>query len=193
MVALVFATPFVKAQKAKVIISQPECNILYKDYDNKIIVTSGLGKITNLQALGATIFPQSINGEKGFVVRPSGIHSCNLVATIKDDNGIEFKDTSVFIVRQFPSPIITTSTVSKASGARINVALPPDSFMAGIDFEVKGMELLAIKDGAIDGNIIKPTQLAKLKIGETFGIIVFAKNNYSGQMITIHGSLKVTN
>jgi hypothetical protein len=194
IMSLLFIAPIVHAQNTKIesIISQPEYRVLYRNYDNKIIVMSSSGKVINVKAEGANIRSQKIDGENGLIIRPGGTNQCILVATIKDEKGIEHLDTTNFIVRPFPSPIITTNFISKSNGVKINVSMPTDSFMAGIDFEVKAIELLAIKDGAIDGNTIKESFLTSLKVGETIGIIVIAKNNYTGQMMTINGSLEVS-
>lgn len=190
----IFVAPILYAQDTKIqsIISQPEYRVLYRNYDNKVIVTSGSGKVTGVQAEGANLTPQKINGENGFIIRPIGTNYSKIITTIRDENNKEHRDTTIFKVRPFPSPIITTSAISKSAGAKINVSLPTDSFLGGIDFEVKAIELLAIRDGAIDGNIIKESLLTSVKVGETIGIIVFAKNNYTGQMMTINGSLVVT-
>lgn len=179
-------------KKIQAIISQPEYNVLYKNYDNKVIVKSSSGQVIKVQAEGAKVSSQLINGENGFLIRPSWSNTCKLISTIRDDKGLEHKDTSVFIVRPFPSPIITTTTISKSSGAKINVSLPSDSFLAGIDYDVKAIEVLGVMNGAMDGNVIKASLLTSVKVGETIGIIVFAKNNYTGQMMTINGSLEVS-
>jgi hypothetical protein len=180
-------------KEAFVVVGQPEySNIVYKNYDNKILIASSKGYITDVQAKNATIRPQIINGKKGYVLRPSANNACFIVAKISNEKGINIGlDTINFVVRVFPKPMITNISCSKSSGGRINVALPPDCPIGGVNYEVLSIEVLGVDKGYCEGNYIPAEKLTNIELGKMIGIVVSAKNSVTGENIIINGSLKV--
>jgi hypothetical protein len=181
--------------EAFVVVGHPEySNIVFRNYDNKIFIASSKGYITDVQTKNATIRPQMINGKKGYILRPSAITDCFIVAKISDEKGINIGiDTINFIVRPFPKPMITNISCSKSSGGRINVALPTDCPLGGVNYDVLSIEVLGLDNGYCEGNYIPAEKLTNIEQGKMIGIVVSAKNSVTGENIIINGSLKVEN
>jgi hypothetical protein len=176
-------------------LEMPEYMVLYRGYDNKIIPAAS-GVVTydiNVSGCGKT--QTTINGKKAYILKPgAGVKTVGVTLTGKDAKGKPLSfGTWNYVVKPFPKPEIKTTSVSKGSGARIQVGLPADSPLKNPAFQVVAVEVLGVDNGQCSGPSIPGSVVAKLKAGKSIGINVTVKNPLTNSIDIIPGSLKVTN
>jgi hypothetical protein len=182
----------VNQKESHVVIAQPEYNVLYRNYENKLIFASHNGQLKDVKAVGANMTEEIIDGKMGYIVIPeAGSRMCSFITTVLDKDGITHVDTSNYTVRSFPQPHITNELISKTGGGRIHVALSPDSPLNGIEYEVIAIDVFAVDGGYCSGDVIPPAFLASFRSGDRVGFMVTAKNLYTGALMVISGSVRV--
>lgn len=179
-------------KETHVVIALPEYNVLYRNYENKLIFASQNGQLKDIKAIGATMTKEIIDGKMGYIVIPeAGNRMCLFITTVMDETGEMYVDTSYYSVKQFPKPQITSNIISKTGGSRIHVSLSPDSPLSGINYKVTAIEVLGEDGGFCEGDFIPPTMLVSKRIGEHVAVITMVKNLNNGEMLTVTGSLLV--
>jgi hypothetical protein len=176
-------------------LEMPEYMVLYRGYDNKIIPAASGVVSYDINVAGCGKTPTTINGKKAYILKPGpGVKIVNVTLTGKDAKGkpLNFGKWD-YIVKPFPKPEIKTTSVSKGSGAKIQVGLPADSPLKNPAFQVVAVEVLGVDNGVCSGQNIPGSVVAKLKAGKSIGINVTVKNPLTGSTEIIPGSLKVTN
>jgi gliding motility-associated protein GldM len=171
-------------------LEMPEFNILYRGYGNKIIASASGVVSTNISAPGCSVTPTTINGRKGFAVKPGpGARDVNISLTGKDAKGktVSFGSTK-YSVKSFPKPALTTRSISKGGG-RVQVALENSPINA--TFTIKTISVGDDYSGA--GSIVPSSALAKTKVGKNVSVVVSAVNSLTGEIVDVTGALKVTN
>jgi hypothetical protein len=155
-------------------ISQPEMQIVYRGYDNKIIPNIPCGQQLDLIVEGATVQKASWTDSQGqtqvgYNLRVNGTAS-NVVVKM---NGLDEKgnivSTSIqtFYVKAFPATQLQNDKISKTSGMRASVGLGPDCPFTGVSFEVIGGSLTTeTEELKFTGSVIPASYLAKMKIGK---------------------------
>jgi hypothetical protein len=174
-------------------LEMPEFNILYRGYGNKIVASASGVVSSDINVSGGSKAASTINGRKCFIVKPNqGTQKVTISLTGKDSKGksVSFGSTT-YTVKAFPKPVVTNSTCSKSGGAKIKVALPPESPIGGINFKVLSVEVLNGDDGFCPGDVIPAAKVAKIRPGKSIGIIVSAQNLTTGEKVSIDGNLKV--
>lgn len=171
-------------------LEMPEFNILYRGYGNKIIASASGVISTSISAPGCTVTPTTINGRKGFAVKPGpGTKSVVISLSGKDAKGksVSFGSTT-YSVKSFPKPVITTRSISKGGG-RIQVALENSPINA--TFKIKSIAVGDDFSGSSD--VVPASALAKSKVGKNVSVVVTAINSLTNESVDITGALKVTN
>ena len=160
----------------------PEYNILYAKYNN-LVVPSAPG-VTDLRVSpsnGSTTF----NGKKAFIVNPSGGQSISLSLSGKDSKGKTVPFGSwTYKVKPLPPPVITTPSISK-SGGRIDVA---SSGILNVTYTVLNV---TCEEVTAQGNRVPANAVAKIRSGKSVAVIVKTRNNSTGEIKSIQGSVKV--
>ena len=176
-------------------ISLPELNVLYTDWDNKVVAVASGVLSTNISAPGAQVVPSTINGQKGFIVRVTpSLREVNISLSGKDAKGksISFGSTK-YKVKPFPKPRLTIDQISKSSNTRMRVSLGPDSPLGDIEFDVTGGAITVGPDRmTFSGPLVPSTLLAKAKVGRDVAVFIQCKRKGSTKPITFKGSLEVT-
>ena len=167
-------------------LEMPEFNILYKGYNNKIIgVGSGVVSYT-LNGKTATM----VGGRPQFIINPStlGKTTLTLMGTTKDGQAVKLA-SNTYDVKLMPRPTVKTKSISKTSGAKISVELLGSPINIG--FTILGGEVLAGDGVAFTGDIAPGGTVKAVKSGKSVGVIVRIKNNLTGEVFNVDGSLKV--
>jgi hypothetical protein len=177
-------------------ISLPELNVLYTDWDNKVVaVASGVLSTSITASGGAKVTPSTINGQKGFIVRvPATSREVNISLSGKDAKGksVSF-GSSKYKVKPFPKPRLTIDQISKSSNTRMRVSLGPDSPLGDIEFEVTGGAITIGPDRTnFNGPLVPSSLLAKAKVGRDVTVSIDCKRKGSSKPIRIKGALEVT-
>lgn len=169
---LVACNTIVNAQTAN--ISQPEMQIVYRGYDNKIIPNIPCGQQLDLIVEGGTLQKASWTdaqgqSQVGYNLRVNGM-ARNVVVKM---NGLDEKgnvvSTSIqtFHVKAFPAAQLQNDRISKTSGMRASVGLGPDCPFTGVSFEVIGGSLLTENEElTFSGSVIPASYIAKVKTGK---------------------------
>ncbi len=155
-------------------ITQPEMQILYRGYDNKIIPNIPCGQTLDLIIEGASAQKTTwtdMHGQTqvGFNLRVNGTVR-NVVVKM---NGLDEKgniaSTSIqtFHVKAFPAAQLQNDRISKSSGMRASVGLGPDCPFTGVSFEVVGGTIaIGDEEYCFSGAVIPAASLQKVKIGK---------------------------
>ena len=167
----------------------PEFNILYVGYNN-FIVPSGCLNPT-IEATGCEVSRVTKNGRSGFNVRPNARGPISIRISGKDANGnaVSFGPFQ-YLARSFPSPVIRTNTINKATGGKIQVGMP-DSSPINATFTVLNGEILGVDGGAFSGDRVTADKLKTFKKGSRVGISLTVKNNLTGMKSNIDGSILI--
>lgn len=187
---LIFSFNFIKAQ-VSVVVQQPELRILYRDYNNLIIPSAEGAEDNRISAVGAIITPTTYNGKKGFFVKPQ-TKTVSLIHEAKINGNWQRFDTVLYKVKKFPSPLIWNESISKTTGTIMNCGYSNDVPIIH-NFEILGLTLNIGEGVAIDGNVIHPELLKKIKPGKMIGGTASVKNITTGSENQITFSLKITN
>ena len=173
----------------------PEYNTLYQSYDNKVFLSSNIGKVVNPTCSYAEINEVILLDTKCYLIRPGySSRKIRVNFDIVDSKGkIIGRDSVNFSVKSFPSPMVLTTSVSKSSGAKVNAGLSPDSPLNLGEYNVSSVEVTGVDNGFVAGNIISPELISRFKVGDSVSIAAVVKNPVSGQTETISGFLKITN
>ena len=164
----------------------PEFNILYKGYNNKIIgVGSGVISYT-LNGKSATM----VGGRPQFIINPSslGQTTLTLMGTTKDGQSVKLA-SNTYDVKLMPRPSVKSKSISKSSGAKILVELLGSPINIG--FTVLGGEVLVGDGFPFRGDFAPAAAVKSMKSGKSVGVIVQVKNNLTGEVYNVDGSLKV--
>ena len=155
-------------------ISIPAYNVLYTNWDNFVVPVATGVVSTNISARGASANPTTKNGQKGYVVRPSGgSGNVTLVLSGKDSKGNSKSFGSFsYVVKAFPRPKLNQESVSKSGNTRLRVSLGPESILGDVTFTVKSYILTIGNDEPIrvQGDIIGSAQLGKARPGRDVSI-----------------------
>jgi hypothetical protein len=155
-------------------ISQPEMQIVYRGYDNKIIPNIPCGQQLDLIVEGATVQQASWTDgqgqtQVGYNLRVNAT-ARNVVVKM---NGLDEKgnilSTSIqtFHVKAFPAAQLQNDRISKSSGMRASVGLGPDCPFTGVSFEVLGGSLITENEElTFSGSVIPASYLTKVKTGK---------------------------
>lgn len=171
-------------------LEMPEFNILYRGYKNIIIPAASGAASPNISAAGCQQGATTYKGKKGFWVKPNnGVKSVSISLSGKDENkkSVNFGSWT-YIVKSFPKPVVTNTTISKTSGARIIVAMPSESPIQGINFQVMSVD---IGEQSFSGAVIPGTAVAKIRVGKSLGVNAVWKNLTTGEIGSTPGFLKV--
>jgi hypothetical protein len=172
-------------------IQQPEFNVLYANYDNIIIPTAEGYKNVLISAPGCAVTPTTYNGKKGYKVKPgSGMRTVTIVSSGKDAQGknVSF-GTNEYKVKLFPKPRVYNESISKSSGAKIEVGLGLDCPL-NIDFEVTKIE---INNQLINGSVVSADIIKDMEVGKLTAIFITVMNTRTKQMDQISGSIQISN
>lgn len=185
-----FCFNFINAQ-VSVIVQQPEVRVLYQNYDNLIIPSAEGAEDNRISAVGAIITPTTYKGKKGFIVKPK-TKSVSLIHEAKINGNWQRFDTVLYKVKKFPSPTILNEFISKTTGAILKVGYSEDVPIIH-NFEVLNLVLNIGEGVSINGSVIHPELLKKVKPGKMIGGIASVKNITTGIETQISFSLRVTN
>ena len=187
---LIFSINFLKAQ-VSVVVEQPELRILYRDYNNLIIPVAEGAEDNRILALGAIITPTTFKGKKGFFVKPQ-TKTVSLIHEAKINGIWQQFDTVFYKVKRYPSPVLLNESISKTSGAIMGVGYSTDVPIIH-NFEVLGLTLNIGEGVSVDGNVIHPELMKKIKPGKMIGGTASIKNITTGSEAQITFSLRVKN
>ncbi len=186
---LPYATSVTIAPKAGSL-EMPEFNILYRGYKNIIIPAAGGVASPSISASGCQQGATTFKGKKGYWVKPNnGVKTVSISLSGKDENKKTVNFGSwTYTVKSFPKPVVTNSTISKSSGARINVAMPSESPIQNINFLVMSVD---VGEQNFSGAVVPGSAVAKIRPGKSLGISAVWKNLTTGEIGSTPGFLKV--
>jgi hypothetical protein len=171
----------------------PEMNILYRGFDNVFKVAANWPdgmKEYRIEATDATVKTIIRNNQIMHTINPKGKTS-EVKVIYKNFEGIEQEfGPWIYAVKMLPKPQVTISSISKSKGGIIQVAMPEDFFIGGINFQVNKLEVNG--NTIIEGNVISPDVLKKIKLGKTIPLIVNAMNLATDEEVVINGFIELT-
>jgi hypothetical protein len=171
-------------------LEMPEFNILYRGYKNIIIPAAGGVASPSISASGCQQGATTYKGKKGYWVKPNnGVKTVSISLSGKDENKktVNFGSWS-YTVKSFPKPIVTNSTISKSSGARIIVSMPSESPIQGINFQVVSVD---VGEQTFSSAVIPGSAVSKIRPGKSLGINAVWRNLTTGEVGSTPGFLKV--
>lgn len=170
----------------------PETQFLYRGYDNVFKLAANWPdgvKEYRIEATDATVKNITQNNQILHTINPKGKTS-EVRVIYKDIDGFEQEfGPWVYRVRVMPKPLVSTDHISKSMGGRIRVILPPDFMIGGVDFQVNKIEVNG--NTSIDGDIISPELLKKIKVGKRISLIVTAINLTTEEEVVINSLIEV--
>ncbi len=192
---LIFINSWINIQsQVQKALAMPEYNILYQNYKNVIFPASKDGFVNTPIAENALVEEFEIEGRtKGFIIVPKKLGELVVIFPVANQTGkIIGTDSIEYFVRRVPTPIVSTSKISKSTGSIIHVGQSEDSPL-NISYNVISIEVLGVDNGVCFGPNIPGTVVSKLKVGKRIGINVTLKNGFTGGIEIIPGTLEVTN
>ena len=131
-----------------------------------------------------------VGGRPQFIINPSSLGSTTLtlMGTTKDGQSVKLA-SNTYDVKLMPRPSVKTTTISKSSGARIQVELLDSPI--NISFTVLRGEVLVGDGFPFTGDFAPAAAVKSMKSGKSVGVIVQVKNNLTGEVYNVDGSLKV--
>lgn len=175
----------------------PEYNFLYKSYPNKMIVNAGC--YDSIQVLkDEEIIREStfqVYGDtsiKGYIVNPSSIGLVHIIINGYEAGRIVSSDTTDYLVKTIPPPVVVSGEISKTSGVSLYVAVPSYVHLPDINYTIIG-GVLMLKDGLhfID-NIIPGNYVTSVNDGDKIPVVVRVRSNTTHDVEIIRGLLEVT-
>ena len=165
-------------------------NILYRDYENRIVIAGNWHKVGiseyRLEATDATVS----NYQGGHFVNPKGA-KCKISVIGKDMNGSEkIMGITTYIVKPFPTPEMTTKSISKSNGGSLNARFP-DSSPVNAYCEVENWEILGLKNAKGEGNQISAEVIKKAKVGKKYAITLNTTNLETFETNQINGIIQI--
>lgn len=180
------------SMRAQSLVSIPELQVLYTNYDNKIIILNA--EADSLILEGYTQEKITKQGNLKYVefnIRVSRGDSLwdenydyktgkfTLHGTFYKGGKVLNKEKWEFKIQDLPWPEIFTLNVSKTVGAKLIFASPCNCLL---DRSVSILGWVILGSSGEDGIIIPPTAVEKYKIGETITVIIDLKDNLSGMI-----------
>ncbi|MBM3916219.1 MAG: hypothetical protein FJ349_01240 [Sphingomonadales bacterium] len=171
-------------------ISQPEMQILYRGYDNKIIPNVPCGQQLELSVEGASYQKISWTDAQGQTQIGYNLRVKEAARTVVVKvNGLDEKgdtlsrSTQVFHVKAFPAAQLYNDRISKTSGMKASIGLGPDCPFTGVSFEVIGGSLsLGNEEFNFSGPVIPASYLNKVKPGDKVVVTVSYRRKDSAEM-----------
>lgn len=171
----------------------PEMNILYRGFDNVFKVAANWPdgmKEYRIEATDATVKTIIRKNQIMHTINPKGKTS-EVKVIYKNIEGIEQEfGPWVYAVKMLPKPQVTNTSISKSKGGIIQVAMPEDFFIGGINFQVNKLEIYG--SVTIEGNRISPDVLKKIKLGKNIPVSVTAINLATDEEVIINGFIELT-
>ena len=150
----------------------PECNILYKNYDN-IVVPAAPG-VTDLSISGGR--KTTYEGKTAFLVKPTAPGKQILTLTGKGSDGKSVNIGSwTYKVKDMPPAVVTTKSISKAGG-RVSVAMAGG--VLNVTYTIQGGKC---EDTQFTGSMIPAIAVAKIRAGKEAKVILNVVNNKTGK------------
>ena len=164
-----------------------DLNVLYINYSNKIIPS--VSGVDSYSVSGASKGPM-VDGRQSYIVNPSSVGNTTITLTGTKGGKKVLSYSKVYKCRRFPQPIVMNTDISKAIGARLEVALIDAPIAAG--FTIQKVIVHADEDYTFSGGTIPKSAVAKIRPGKYVSVEVYVKNNVTGVGgIRIDKSLKV--
>jgi hypothetical protein len=119
-------------------------HILYRGYENIILIGSMDQKYDSLSVEGATIKATNINGKKAYIIKPGQTKQCTLYALHYTSKDVDTIDTRTFVVRSLPNAELYwgpagTGEKIHPSYNRLFAKYPPEVAL-NIQFEVQSWQ-----------------------------------------------------
>jgi hypothetical protein len=150
----------------------PECNILYKNYDN-IVVPAAPG-VTDLSIAGGR--KTTYQGKTAFLIKPLAPGNKVLTLTGKGSDGKSVNIGSwTYKVKDMPPAVVTTKSISKAGG-RVSVAMAGG--VLNVTYTIQGGKC---EDTQFSGSMIPAIAVAKVRSGKEAKVILNVINNKTGK------------
>jgi hypothetical protein len=181
----------------KIVVSQPEYRVLYRNYDNKIECLSNESDsiyIATKNPSDAQILfvKDGFSSESYFIVRPL-IQNSLILDFHTITNGVDnIVESEEFSVKLFPNPELQNSFLSKSNVNEIEVAYPM-FFPIKAEFIVLGGRVI-IKDTEYlyTGNRVPGSLLSKVKSGSNVLLEVTIKRKGQASPTMIKSVISVT-
>ncbi len=181
-------------------ITLPEMQVLYRNYQNKIIPNVPCGQTLDLVIEGATAQKVSWTDQFGQIQEGYNLMVQANVRTVQiqinglDPNGNIISSTQqTFQVRAFPAASILNGKISKTTGMRVGVGFGPDCPFTGVAFEVIGGSIGANNENTFfNGDVIPASAVSKTKVGQNVVIEVSYKRTGSSEINVAFAVLEVT-
>lgn len=178
-------------------IALPEVSVFYTDWPNKVTYSASGVLSTSVSCRGCSKSLKnkswkdadgvSFKGDWLYVNR--GTRTVTVTLQGKDNNGtnVKFGDYK-YPVKKFPRPELKTKSISKGRGGFLDVGLGDAFNFKGIKYKVTGGEILG---KGFSGDRIKATNLAKARVGQKIGVVLFTKRTDTGKKDIIDGVIEI--
>ena len=178
-------------------IALPEVSVFYTDWPNKVTYSASGVVSTSVSCRGCSKSLKnkswkdadgvSFKGDWLYVNR--GTRTVTVTLQGKDNNGtnVKFGDYK-YPVKKFPRPELKTKSISKGRGGFLDVGLGDAFNFKGIKYKVTGGEILG---KGFSGDRIKATNLAKARVGQKIGVVLFTKRTDTGKKDIIDGVIEI--
>ena len=171
------------------------CVLYSGGWDNKVVVGYTGMKSSSISVSGGTAVAANWNDANGnysgyFVRVAEGAKMVSITLTGKNAQGklVNF-GTYKYKVKPFPGCDLQATTISKSTGAIVNVGLGADSPFTGVALVVTGGTINGIP---FTGKVIEPKTVEDIKVGEEVDVEVFYTRNGVMVPAPAKGKLKVT-
>jgi hypothetical protein len=171
-----------------------EHDFLYQAYPNKLLIN--LGCFDSIQVKkDDVLLPKTmlnINGvdQAGYVVFTSFSQPVKIILSAYSKGFITSVDTTNYRIKPLPNAIIVSSSISKTTGARIQVSLPAHESLS-CSYTVLGGELFVKEGISFSGNIISPEMISKVKPGRKVALNLAVRNHANNHINLIEGILEI--
>lgn len=172
-----------------------EHDFLYQAYPNKLLIN--LGCFDSIQVkMDNLLLPKTVLNvygvdQAGYIVYTSYSEPVKLILSAYSNGVIASIDSINYRIKPLPDPIIVNSSISKATGVRLQVSLPPLNESISCTYTILGGVLL-VEDGvSFSGNTIAPEMIWKIKSGKKLAVIISVRNNLNNQVKHIQGLLEI--
>jgi hypothetical protein len=172
-----------------------EHDFLYQAYPNKLLINHSCFDSIQVKK-GDLLLPKAtvnVNGvdRVGYIVYTSFSMPVKIVVSGYTNGQIASVDTTYYKIKPLPNEIILNPSISKTTGAQLQVSLPPACAHLSCTYTILSGEIGSKDSMPFSGNTITPNIISTLKPGKKVAVTLVVRNNSNNHMNLIEGLLEI--
>jgi hypothetical protein len=172
-----------------------EHDFLYQAYPNKLLINPGCFDSIQVKKNDVLLPKDTVNvngvDRVGYIVHTSFPIPVKIVVSGFNNGQIAAVDTAYYKIKPLPDVIILNQSISKTTGAQLQVSLPLEYTHLSCTYSILSGEIGDEDSMPFSGNKITPNMISKLKPGKMVSVKLVVRNNSNNHMNLIEGLLEI--